>query len=58
VKARAEISCQEKSPKGRPTNTEIGARHRYEWGITTHLRDMTPTEISAEADKLFENTAE
>jgi len=30
----------------------------HEWGITTHLRDMTPTEIRAEADKLFENMAE
>jgi PhnB protein len=30
----------------------------HEWGITTHLRDMTPTEIKAEADKLFENMAE
>ena len=30
----------------------------HEWGITTHLRDMTPTEIKAEAAKLFENMAE
>jgi PhnB protein len=30
----------------------------HEWGITTHLRDMTPTEITAEADKFFENMAE
>ena len=25
----------------------------HEWGITTHLRDMTPTEIQAAAAKLF-----
>ena len=30
----------------------------HEWGITTHLRDMTPTEIKTEAAKLFENMAE
>jgi PhnB protein len=26
----------------------------HEWGITTHLRDMTPDEIQAAATKLFE----
>ena len=26
----------------------------HEWGITTHLCDMTPTEIQAAADRLFE----
>ena len=26
----------------------------HEWGITTHQRDMTPTEIQAAAAKLFE----
>ena len=30
----------------------------HEWGITTHLRDMTPTEIQAAAAKLFESMAE
>ncbi len=29
----------------------------HEWGITTHLRDMTPTEIQSAADKLFEGMA-
>ena len=27
----------------------------HEWGITTHLRDMTPSEIKTAAAKLFEN---
>jgi len=27
----------------------------HEWGITTHLIDMTPTQIQAAAAKLFEN---
>ena len=27
----------------------------HEWGITTHLRDMTPNEIKAAAAKLFED---
>lgn len=30
----------------------------HEWGITTHLHDMTPTEIKAAAAKLFEETAD
>ena len=30
----------------------------HEWGITTHLRDMTPTEIQAAAAKQFESMAE
>ncbi|MCH7595612.1 MAG: VOC family protein [Planctomycetes bacterium] len=30
----------------------------HEWGITTRLRDMTPTEIQAAAAKLFESMAE
>ena len=30
----------------------------HEWGITTHLRDMTPTEIQAAAAELFEGTDE
>ena len=30
----------------------------HEWAITTHLRDMTPTEIKAAAAKLFEDAAE
>ena len=30
----------------------------HEWGISTHLRDMTPTEIKAQAAKLFEGAAE
>ncbi|MCH7840668.1 MAG: VOC family protein [Planctomycetes bacterium] len=30
----------------------------HEWGITTHLRDMTPAEIQAAATKLFENIAD
>lgn len=29
----------------------------HEWGITTHLHDMTPTEIQAEAAKLFDRAA-
>lgn len=29
----------------------------HEWGITTHLRDMSPAEIKAEAAKLFESEA-
>ena len=29
----------------------------HEWGITTHLRDMTPSEIQAAAAKLFEDMA-
>ena len=29
----------------------------HEWGITTHLRDMTPDEIKAAAAKLFEDMA-
>ena len=27
----------------------------HEWGIATHFRDMTPTEVQAAADKLFES---
>ncbi len=27
----------------------------HEWGITTHFRDMSPTEIQAAAAKLFES---
>ena len=27
----------------------------HEWGISQHLRDMTPEEIQAEAAKLFES---
>ncbi len=27
----------------------------HEWGIATLLRNMTPAEVKAEADKLFEN---
>ncbi len=30
----------------------------HEWGITTHLRDMTPTEIQAAVAKQFESMAE
>ncbi len=30
----------------------------HEWGITTHLRDMTPTQIQAAAAKLFEDMAD
>ena len=30
----------------------------HEWGITTHLHDMTPTEIQAAAGKLFESQAD
>ncbi len=30
----------------------------HEWGITTHLRDMTPTEIQAAAAKHFESMTE
>jgi len=30
----------------------------HEWGITTHLRDMTPAEIQAAAAKLFEDMAD
>ncbi len=30
----------------------------HEWGITTHLRDMTPTELQAAAAKLFESMAD
>ncbi len=30
----------------------------HEWGITTHLCDMTLTEIQAAATKLFESTAD
>ncbi len=29
----------------------------HEWGITTHLHDMTPAEIEAAAAKLFEGMA-
>lgn len=30
----------------------------HEWGITTHLRDMTPAEIQTSAAKMFEETPE
>ena len=30
----------------------------HEWGITKHLRDMTPTELQAAAAKLFEDMAD
>ena len=30
----------------------------HEWGITTHLRDMTPAEIQTSAAKMFEGTPE
>ena len=30
----------------------------HEWGITTHLRDMTPAEIQAAGAKLFEDMAD
>ncbi len=30
----------------------------HEWGITTHVHDMTPTEIEAAAAKLFEEMAD
>ena len=30
----------------------------HEWGITTRLHDMTPSEIQAAAAKLFENAAD
>lgn len=30
----------------------------HEWGVTTRLRDMTPTEILAAATKLFESMAD
>ncbi len=30
----------------------------HEWGITTHVRDMTPTEIQTSAAKMFEETPE
>jgi PhnB protein len=30
----------------------------HEWGITTHLHDMTPAEIKAAAAKLFEEMAD
>ena len=30
----------------------------HEWGITTHLRDMTPAEIQAAAARLFEGVDE
>ncbi len=30
----------------------------HEWGITTHLHDMTPAEIQAAAAKLFESQAD
>lgn len=30
----------------------------HEWGITTHLHDMTPAEIEAAAAKLFEGMAD
>ena len=30
----------------------------HDWGITTPLRDMTPTEIQAAAAKLFEDMAD
>jgi len=30
----------------------------HEWGITTQLRDMTPTEIQMAAAKIFEETPE
>jgi PhnB protein len=30
----------------------------HEWGLTTHLRDMTPAEIQAAATKLFEEMAD
>ena len=30
----------------------------HEWGFTTHVRDMTPTEIKAAAAKLFEGMAD
>ena len=30
----------------------------HEWGITTHLRDMTPAEIQAAAAKLFEEKSD
>jgi PhnB protein len=30
----------------------------HEWGIATHLRDMTPAEIQAAATRLFEDMAD
>ena len=30
----------------------------HEWGVTTHLRDMTPTEIQTAAAKLFDSMAQ
>jgi len=30
----------------------------HEWGITTRLRDMTPTEIQTAADQLFESMSD
>ena len=30
----------------------------HEWGITTHLRDMTPAEIETSAAKMFEEAPE
>lgn len=30
----------------------------HDWGITTHLRDMTPSQIKSAADKLFNDAAD